>query len=195
MDKGGPAIGAGVTVPPGRPQRVLIIDDAIRWGGSIVSTANLVRVLDRARFDPIFVTATNRKLIERHLREAAPATRIVIARPWLHYERLDRIAERTARLHSPILRTATEMGVALLRHLANLPYTVKLAFLMLRERIDLVQLNSGLGQDEAALAAFVLRIPQIAFLRGYSAMSRSQRYLFAPKIERFVTVSRYIARR
>ncbi|NOT09699.1 MAG: glycosyltransferase family 4 protein, partial [Gemmatimonadales bacterium] len=54
-------------------------------------------------------------------------------------------------------------------------------------------LNSGLGQDEAALAAFVLRIPQIAFLRGYSAMSRSQRYLFAPKIGRFVTVSRYIA--
>ncbi|MEX1257220.1 MAG: glycosyltransferase family 4 protein [Gemmatimonadota bacterium] len=186
-----PALGGALS----NPIRILIVDDGIGFGGAIVSTANLIRALDRTRFEPIFVSATNHALLASALKEAAPGTHVAIARRILHHYRLSAIAERIRRLPFAPFRKFVETLFYGLRHLVNLPYTLRLAYLGLRYRADLVQLNLGLGQDEAAVAAILLRNPRVVFLRGYWGMGRIQMHVFAPGIRKFVAVSRYIADR
>ena len=82
-----------------------------------------------------------------------------------------------------------------MRHVVNLPYTVTLVALMARHRIDLVQVNHGLGGHEVGLAAMLLRRPRIGFFRAYWNMGRVQRRVFEPGILKFVAVSEHIANR
>lgn len=178
-----------------RPRRILIVDDGVEFGGSLISTANLVRSLDRDRFEPIFVSATNRLLVANALKEAAPRTRVVIARRTLHHLRLNAMADWVRHLSFPSLRKPVEAFLYLVRHLLNFPYTVRLTYLMVRYRVELVQANNGLGGDEIGLAAMIGRRPRIGFFRGYWTMGRIQRNFFEPGVRKFVAVSKYIADR
>jgi glycosyltransferase involved in cell wall biosynthesis len=92
-----------------------------------------------------------------------------------------------------VLRKPIELVTYLVRHLLNLPYTARLFWLMLRHRVDIVQLNNGLGDANLALPAFLLRKPTVGFFRGYWPIGRLQRYVFEPRVRKFVAVSRYIA--
>lgn len=173
--------------------RILIVDDGIEFGGSIISTANLIRALDRDRFEPIFVSATNRAFVEAALKEAGPVTKVVIARRILHHYRLKSLSEWVRNFPLVPLRKPLEALLYLVRHLLNFSYSATLVYLMARHRIDLVQVNNGLGGDEIGIAAMILRKPRVGFFRGYWHMGRIQRHVFEPGVRKFVAVSDYIS--
>jgi len=182
----------GVEVARQARATVLIVDEAVAFGGSIVSTANLVRGLDQARWEPIFVTATSAAHVRSKLREAAEGTRVVVARKWLDYARLGRMRDWVARtVPGFALRKAAIYGIYALRLAVNLPYTLRIAWLVLRHRADLVQLNNGFGNDEAAIACRVLGREPTAFFRGSPAPGLVDRLLLTDRIRAYAAVSNF----
>lgn len=175
--------------------RVLIVDEALAFGGSIVSTANLIRGLDHDRVLPVFVSAADPEMVADKLQEAEGTTPVRIVRKLFHYNRLQGL---TTRIGSLPLRPLSKLLIYLLygvRLLGNIPFTWRILRLLVRDRIDLVQLNNGMGADEVHLLCLLLGKPRVVFLRGYTPMSRIERALFLPGVRHFVSVSQYIKER
>lgn len=177
-----------------RPRRILIIDDALAFGGSIVSTANLIRVLERTRYCAYFVTSTTKEHARSKLREAGSVTPTYAAHKLCTYNHLLKLGEYLDPVRLRIypvfvllnaLVYAARLGV-------NLPYMLKIAALILSQRIDVVQLNNGFANEEAALVARLLRRPITVFFRGYGKMGTLARGLGLNRLERYVAVSAYI---
>jgi len=171
---------------------VLIVDTAIDFGGSIISTANLIRGLDRSRFDPIFVSSTNEELIRNRLAEASASTNVFIMKKALHYGRLARIIGAFRRLPSRPLQKALTYLLYFVRLALNIPYAARLAWLIRKFKVDLVQLNNAFGNDELELVCLLMRRPRVVFFRGYIKLGAIERRLFLPGVRGYVSVSEYV---
>ncbi len=173
---------------------VLIVDTAIDFGGSIVSTANLIRGLNRERFTVTFVTATHKDLVRNKLREAASDTRVVVVKKWFHYGMKGRVTTMIDRLPLKVLRKIVIYSLYLVRIVLNVPYALAMALLIRRFRVDLVQLNNAFGNDELDCVAILMRRPRIVFFRGYLRLSAIERGLFLSGARAFVSVSEFVKR-
>jgi len=171
---------------------VLILDEAVAFGGSIVSTANLIRGLDPERYRAVFGTATSEAHVKGKLKEAADSCPVLVLKKSLDYAQLSARTRKIDRIGSAFLRKAATYGAYVLRLLQNLPYMVRLALAIRRHKVDLVQLNNGFGNDEGSLVAAFLRKPTLIFFRGYVPMGILERKLFRERAGAFVSVSEYI---
>jgi glycosyltransferase involved in cell wall biosynthesis len=171
---------------------VLVLDDAVAFGGSIVSAANLVRALDPGRYRAVFCTAASVSLVRDRLREAAPSCPVYLARKTLDYARLEAFRTRLQSVESPLLRRILVYGLQAVRLAANVPYMFTVARLIVRHRVDLVQLNNSFGNDEATLVVGLLRKRVIVFFRGYDAMGALDRALVLGRSRAFVAVSEHV---
>jgi glycosyltransferase involved in cell wall biosynthesis len=177
--------------PSARKVTVLIVDDAIAFGGSIVSTANLIRGLDRSRFDAIFVNSINHEIIKSKLKEAYGVTPIYTCRKYFNYNRLSQM--RGAFAQAPgLLKRVLNILLYAVQLAVNLPYVVALMRAIRRHNVDIVQLNNGFGNDEAFFAAALMRKRKVLYFRGYSRQGAIQRRWLTPSIDAFVSVSDYI---
>ncbi|MCW8196176.1 glycosyltransferase family 4 protein [Proteobacteria bacterium 005FR1] len=173
------------------PLNVLIVDQGLDFGGSIVSASNLIRSVDPNRFRFVFVSATDETLIRRKLRERSDDTEVVIARKKINYKNSRRIF---AGLRNSRRRSLQRLGVVLysLTKLAgNLPYMLRIARCIRKYRIDLVQLNNGVD-GEVGLVCRLLGVTPVSYLRGHVPISAPQRKVLLPAISRFFAVSAYI---
>lgn len=171
---------------------VLIVDTAIDFGGSIVSTANLIRGLDRSRFDPIFVSSTNEELVRNRLSEASASTNVYIAKKVLHYGRLARVIGAFRRVPNRFLQKALTYLLYFIRLALNIPYAARLAWLIRKFKVDLVQLNNAFGNDELELVCLLMRRPRVVFFRGYIKLSAIERRFFLPGVRGYVSVSEHV---
>ncbi len=171
---------------------VLIVDTAIDFGGSIVSTANLIRGLDRNRFEPIFVSATSEELLRNKLAEASESTRVVIAKKFMHYGRIAPIADAFKRIKPRVLGKGLIYLLYLLRLLLNIPYALRMARLISKYRVDLVQLNNAFGNDELEIVSLLTRRSRVVFFRGYIPLSAIERKFFLSGVKAFVSVSEFV---
>jgi glycosyltransferase involved in cell wall biosynthesis len=175
------------------PRNILIIDQALEFGGSIVSAANLIRSVDSARFNFVLASANKQSLIRQKLRERSADTQVVIARKAVQYKNSSRFFRS---LRKSRYRPVQRLGVGCFlpfKLLANLPYMIRIARCIRKYRIDLVQLNNGID-DEVSLVCMLLGVKHVAYLRGHSPLSWPQRRFFLPGSSCFFAVSDYIRR-
>ncbi len=181
---------------PSPTRTVLILDEAVTFGGSIVSTAALIRVLDRARFRVVFGTAAGEEHVRSKLKEASAFTSVVVARKTLDYKRMAALRGALLRGREGPLKKLLVMGLYGMRLLLNVPYMLKVLYTIIRYRVDLVQINNGWGNDEAAIVCGILGIPRIRYFRGYyPKMLNIERFLFRRRPCRCISVSEYVRSR
>lgn len=170
---------------------ILIVDTAIDFGGSIVSTANLIRGIDRSRFEPTFVSSTTEELVRSKLFEVNSITKVVIANKVLHYGRIGRLFEIIRLLPLRPIRKAAIYLLYVVRMVVNIPYAMKIAWLIHSRKVDLVQLNNGFGNDEIEILCLLTRRPRVVFFRGYVPLSIIERKLFLSGVKGYVSVSEF----
>lgn len=174
------------------PKRILFVENGIGYGGAIICLRHLVRNLDRTRFEPMVLTGRSGPLYRDIANDATwrcipdriidvPALRI----------RLERHA-LPAR-HRPLGWVLNQV-LSRTDDLVNfLPCLLRTLVLMLRWKPDMVHLNNEpLCNRAALLAAWLLRIPTVAHVRGEQRGSLLMHGLFRLP-NRFVTVSDWIA--
>ncbi|MHB8454710.1 MAG: glycosyltransferase family 4 protein [Acidiferrobacterales bacterium] len=172
-----------------RKIRVLIVDQATAFGGSIIVAGRLVRALDKSKVESFVVSEMDTGILRNHFADSVNVD--VIKHP-LSYADHSRIAKRIRRLPMGGWLTRPVMyAVSLVSVVTNFVYSCRLAMYILRRKIDLVHLNNGVDNTEASMVAWLLRRRSIVHVHGLSRLGFMRRFL-ADRAYCFIAVSGHI---
>jgi len=169
--------------------KLVLVDQAVAFGGSIVVLAHLLKFLDRDRYSCVLITAMPQDVLDTLFDSSV---RIVRLKPAIDYRSRSRMAHRLRWL-GPL---GTRLGAycfTALSFAGNLSYRWKLWQVLRRERPQLVHINNNcfFSAEVCALAGYpyvfhyhgLLDIPLPAWRRW--VLSRAAR---------FISISHYVTR-
>jgi len=182
---------AGMIEEPsgGRPVRVLIVDTAIAFGGTLAVARNLLKHLDRSVVNASLVSACSDGFVthgfagDADIRLLAPPIDYVKLQSWKQSIR--------KRFRWAPLRRSLEVAAMATEILANMSYVIRLAHMCRKQRVDVLHANNA--AMEPLWAARLLGIPIVSHLHGfiYLPMERSRRRSFQ-HVRAFISISRAV---
>jgi glycosyltransferase involved in cell wall biosynthesis len=172
-----------------RPVRVLIVDTAIAFGGTLAVARNLLKHLDRDLIDASLVSACSDGFVSD---DFAGDADIRLLAPRVNYARIHnwKQAIRRRLIWKPLRRSVELLAMAT-EFLANVPYVLRLAHLCRKNRVDVLHANNF--ALEPLWAARLLGIGIVSHLHGflYYPMERSRRRSIR-HVKAFVSISRAV---
>ena len=167
---------------------VLFIDQGVAFGGSLVVIANLVRCLNPDRFRAVVVAEMAEKIVRSHIRGKA---KVIIARHNFNYVHWQKIVNALQFLPGKFLKKTGIYVFSVIRMLTNILYALKIALVVIRERVDLIHINNGTDNFEANLASLLFSRKRIVHMHGIGKLSAVERlYLrFVPKV---IVISEFV---
>ena len=171
-------------------RRILFVEMAHGFGGSIVSLYQLARGLDRSRYEPVALFYRPNAYLPRF---EAEGLRTIVLNSKQGQAKPASAASIGGRPpgSDDSLRRRLAAGVALLRQVA--PGAARLLRIIRRERIDLVHLNDVLiSNREGVIAARLAGIPCVSHIRAFERLTALDRWL-ARRVDAFLYISRAIA--
>jgi glycosyltransferase involved in cell wall biosynthesis len=179
-------------------RRVLLVDKASGVGGSVISLHQLVRGLDRARFEPVVLLAEGNPYAERFRALGAE----VLTRPWASRPpstslRWSGVRDsgvvqgmRQFRLGQAAYHTA---GFYVKQFPKIMERAEKFADLLRSVNPQLIHFNDVLPLHRGeTLGAAWARVPAICHVRGFEKLNHFDRWL-APRLKRYIFISQAIA--
>ena len=172
--------------PAHRPIRVLIVDTAIAFGGTLAVARNLLKHLDPDLIEASLVSACADGFVSDRFAGSAEVTLLAPRVDYVKLGNWKHIIHRKIKWRP--LRRAAELIVIAGGILANIPYMIRLALLCRRLRVDIMHINNF--TMEALWTARLLGIPTLYHLHGHVAgrLERSARRNFL-HVKQFVSVS------
>jgi glycosyltransferase involved in cell wall biosynthesis len=172
-----------------RPVRVLIVDTAIAFGGTLAVARNLLKHLDANQVDASLVSACSDGFVshgfagETDIRLLAPPVDYVTLQSWKQTIR--------RRFRWAPLRRSLELVAMGTEFLANISYVLRLAYICRKKRVDVLHANNF--ALEPLWAARLLGIAVVSHLHGflYLPMERSRRRSIR-HVEAFVSISQAV---
>ena len=177
------------SIQASQPVRVLIVDTAIAFGGTLAVARNLLKHLDRNLIDASLVSACSDGFVSN---DFAGDADVRLLAPRVNYVRLRHWKQAIAgRIQWKPLRRSVELMAMAMEFLANTPYVIRLAYLCRKERVDVLHSNNF--ALEPLWAARLLGIGIVSHLHGflYMPMERSRRRSIR-HVRAFVSISRAI---
>ena len=178
-----------MTSPVARPVRVLIVDTASAFGGTLVVSRNLLKHLDPRRVEASLVSACKDGFVTPGFAGAAP---VRLLAPRLDYVTMGRWKSAIhRRIRWTPLRRGLEIVAIVTELIANIPYFLRLIKLYRDLDVDIVHVNNY--TMEPMWAARLLGIPIVFHLHGFVSphMDRSGRRNFQ-KVDAFISISRVV---
>jgi glycosyltransferase involved in cell wall biosynthesis len=167
--------------------RVLLVDQSLGVGGSIVSLYQLVRGLDRARVEPTVLLFDGNPHVERFQRLGIE----VVLRPWGNKPPRDFALGADGQATAGELRRTPQRYIR--RSLAILKRASDFRRLLRKVRPDAIHFNNVIAANRAEiLASRGSGVPTLCHVRGFSPLSRLDQWL-AGGITRYIFISRAIA--
>lgn len=173
----------------GRPVRVLIVDTAIAFGGTLAVARNLLKQLDRNVIDASLVSACADGFVhhgfagQADIRLLAPPVSYVMLQSW------KRVIRR--RFRWAPLRRGVQLFAMAAEILLNMSYVIRLAHICRKMRVDVLHANNA--AMEPLWAARLLGIAIVSHFHGFLdlPMERSRRRSFR-HVKAFVSISRAV---
>ncbi|MGC2498663.1 MAG: glycosyltransferase family 4 protein [Acidobacteriaceae bacterium] len=169
--------------------RVLIVDTAIAFGGTLAVARNLLKHLDRNLIDASLVSACSDGFVSRGFAGEAD---IQLLAPRVDYVTLQNWKQAIRRrFRWAPLRRGLELVAMATEFLANISYLVRLAHLCRKRRVDVLHANNY--AMEPLWTARLLGIAIVSHLHGflYLPLERSRRKSLR-YVKAFVSISRAI---
>ena len=168
---------------PAQAATVLFIEQAVAFGGAFVVMADLIRRLRLESVRPIVVTAMDPRFVKERIE---PGVALVRARHVLDYARVASWVERLSNLGVP--RTLAAYSVSLVGAVVNLGYSLRMARLIARHRVDLIHVNNGTGHMEFNLVLFPYARRCVVHVHGLSPLASLER-IFLRRVGAIVAIS------
>lgn len=175
--------------PPPRPVRVLIVDTAVAFGGSLAVARNLLKHLNPDLIDASLISACSDGFVAQGF---AGARQVRLLAPRVDYVTLAKWKSAvTKRLRWRPLRRGLQLSVMVAELLANMPYAVRLLRAYRKAKADVVHVNNY--SMEPLWAARLLGIPIIYQLHGIlpSPLDGSGRRNFR-HVKAFISISQAV---
>lgn len=171
-------------------RRILFVEMAHGFGGSIVSLYQLVRGLDRSQYEPVVLFYRPNAYLP-HFEELG--AQVIVLAPIEEESESAPAGEGASALRSDVGRLRTWLGsrYSLVRQV--IPGTIRLLRIIEREQIDLVHLNDVLiSNREGVIAAQLAGVPCLSHIRAFERLTAFDRYL-TRYVDAFVYISLAIA--
>ena len=167
---------------------VLFIEQGVAFGGSLVVIANLVRCLDPEKFRSVVVAEMDEEIVQHHIKGMA---KIYIAKHNFNYVLWEKLTERLQRIQTKLIRKAGLYFISAIRGMTNSLYAIKLAMIMLRERVDLVHINNGTHNLEANLISLLFAKSRIVHIHGVGQVGTLEK-LFLKAVPKVIVISEFV---
>lgn len=167
---------------------VLFVDAAVEYGGSLVVISNLVNALDKKYFRPVVVGEMDIALLQMSIKSDTHIYKIPRIYNYAHWFRT---VDLINRLPGRILRKVTNYLLSAVRSLINAVYLVKLAIVVLKEKVDIIHVSNGMYNLAPVLCAVMLGRKLVVHIHGMETPGFIQRLLIK-RVPVFVAVSDYM---
>jgi glycosyltransferase involved in cell wall biosynthesis len=172
-----------------RKTKLVFVDQAVAFGGSIVVLAHLLKFLDRERYTCVLVTAMPQNVLASLF---DGGVKVVPLKPALDYRDRSEMTQKFQWLGKLGIRVAA-YGFTVLSFSGNLRYRWQLWQLLRRERPQLVHINNNcfFSAETCAIAGQ----PYVFHYHGLSErpLSAWRRWVLS-KAARFISISQYTSR-
>jgi glycosyltransferase involved in cell wall biosynthesis len=166
--------------------RIVLFDEAVAFGGSVVVLAHLLNNLDRRTFRPLVVTSLDASSVQQLFRSEDI---LYWFRPRLDYsDRIRWMARGPAR--SELAKRLWAYLFSAAQFLANLPGHLAMYYKVWRARPDIIHVNNG---REGLLAARAFKVPLLFHFHGMSPGLIFGTYDTRFVAAAFVSISRFIS--
>lgn len=169
-----------------KSMRVLLVDSGLGFGGSLVVVARIAKCLGECGVEPILVSSMDLETIRHH---AGDNVKIYRAKKPFDYVHKKNFADAASKISNKAIRKLILKITNTVGAFLNLQYLLYLAYIILKERIDLVHLNHPV---EAALASLLTRRKYIWHMHGASITDQFEIKYFSQKSDCVVTISEYV---
>jgi len=167
--------------------KILYIDNAVSFGGAIISISHLIKHLDLSKFTPLVISELNKKLLSDYIPKWVKTYSIKHSFNYLHWSKINNISKQ---IKSASLRKLFIYSSSIIRDLANLGYFIKLLCICLKDLPDIIHINNGLEIIEANIISKVFNIKCIVHQRGDSSANVFRKY-FYKYTHAYIAVSEY----
>ena len=167
---------------------VLYIDQALAFGGSLVVAGYLINSINKEEFRPIFVGELDIQTMQHFTNSDIPMYEV---HKIINYVKWSRIANKIKRVPSYKLRKLLTYLMSLLSSLLNTVYIIKVALIILKEKVDIVHVNNGMDNIEPIIASIILRRRCVVHYHGIEKPGLFQRMIMN-KIAKFIVISEYV---
>lgn len=171
----------------GNAVRILFVEQAVGFGGSLIVISHLLRCLHTSDFTSVFVGEMPEDILRYHVRDRA---KLKIVRHPLNYVHRARFSRLLKRYPYRLVHRIGMYAFTLASTFANLTYAVRLAAIIIRERIDIVHINQP-DNSEAVITALALKRKVIIHAHGTGHLGPTYRSTMHA-IDHFVAISEHV---
>ena len=167
---------------------ILFVDQALSFGGSIVVLGSLVEAMDKDRFHSVVVGEMDESILNYHMQGRA---KIYVVSRLFNYAHWEKISNVLRRIKPKLLFKLIIYLLSVVRGLVNAIYIVRLARIILKEKVDLVHVNNGMSNIEPVIAALLLKRKFIVHFHGIETPGLVQRSLLS-RVDRIIVISEFL---
>jgi len=166
---------------------ILYVDQAVSFGGSIVVLGSLVGAIDKQKFRPVVVGEMSKSILSHHIQDNA---KIYVIPRIFNYVSWSKAIKVISHIRFLFLRKLIIYALSGVRSAVNTIYIVRLAKVILKEKVDLVHVNNGMSNLEPIIAAILLGRKFIVHFHGLEKPGYVQGKLLF-KVPKYIVISQY----
>ena len=167
---------------------ILYVDQAISFGGTIVVLGSLIDAIDKQKFRPIVVGEMSESILNYHIQGKA---KIYVIQRLFNYMQWGKVTSVAKRIKPRVLYKLIIYLMSGVRSFVNILYIVRLARIILKERVDLVHENNGMGNLEPIIAALLLNRKFIVHFHGIETPGLDQKFLLG-RVHKYIAISEFL---
>lgn len=172
-----------------KPLRILFVDQAVGFGGSIIVISRLLKCLKKPDFGAVVVGEMDERVLSYHIADRAKLK--IIRRP-LNYVHMEGFSNFLRQWRYPLFHRFGMYAFTAIAAFVNLTYMIRLAAVIIRERIDVMHVNQP-DNIEAILTGLALGRKIVIHAHGTGHVGLSYRWIMQA-IPHVVAISEYIKR-
>lgn len=170
-----------------RIKNILIVDEGIGFGGSLIVSARLAASLDKTKFNPIIVTAMDINIARDHVDEKIKL--LSLSKNFTYVDRA-KITPFLSKIKPRILFKLSMFLLTIYEKTINIHYPLILAYLIFLKKIDLVHVNNS---KDALIVARLTRTKCIQHLHGWESPPDSKAAKLYYKLpHKFISISKVV---
>jgi glycosyltransferase involved in cell wall biosynthesis len=167
---------------------VVLVDQGVGFGGSLVVIARLAATLDHSRYRPVILSAMEWETIRDHVPPGIETYRV---NPVIDYVSRAKVTKLMRAFGDGIFFKTLVYLFTVIEEILNLPSLVKTVWIIIRERADIVHINNSLG---AIFAAKLTGRPIIWHFHGYRTKPTGRAPYHLRQAAHYISISHFITR-
>lgn len=167
---------------------VLYIDQAVFFGGSLVVLGYAVNSINRYKFRSLVIGELDVQMLKHFTRDDI---QIYVVRKIFNYVKWAKATAKIKLIPGNLFRKFVIYLLSGMRSLLNLVYMMRVAIIIIKEKVDIIHINNGMDNLEPILVAMLLGRKFVVHFHGVENPGIVQRVLMK-RVPRFVVISEYL---